>query len=70
MSRIDTIEPMIRELPPELQQEALAYIRKLVKKSKTVAGRKLSFEWAGGLSGMKGAGSSVEVQHQITKWWI
>lgn len=70
MSRIEPIEPMIQELPPELQREALAYIKKLVKKSKKMADRKLSFDWAGGLSAMQNIGSAVELQHQITKWWI
>ena len=70
MSHSEPIEPLINQLPPELQREAIAYIKRLMNKSQKIGKRKLSLDWAGGLSYMKGTCSSTELQHRITEWWI
>jgi hypothetical protein len=69
MSHIEPVEPMISQLPPELQKEAVAYIKLLLKKSRKIVKHKMTLEWAGGLSYLKDSYSSVELQHRIPDWW-
>lgn len=60
MSRIEPVEPMISQLPPNLQKEAIEYIKRLLKKSGKIVKHKMTLEWAGRLSHLKDTYSSVD----------
>jgi hypothetical protein len=64
-----TLEEKIRELPPELRQEVEDFVEflweKRVKKAKGLP--KLRFR--GALKELGLRSSSVELQHEILKWW-
>ena len=69
MSQTDSVEPMFRRLPPDLQREALQYIRKLLEKAEKKTDARLKLDWAGSLEELKGQYSSVSLQKKILDWW-
>jgi hypothetical protein len=64
-----SIEALIRELPPDLQQEVEDFIRSIIRKRKRTTGRQLSLSWRGALSDLRDKYTSVELQHEILKHW-
>jgi hypothetical protein len=58
---------MIEDLPPDLRTEAIHYIEELAKRKKNSGKKKFRLGWAGGLSHLKNI-SSVELQHEASKW--
>jgi hypothetical protein len=63
-----TLEELIKELPPELQQEVQDFARFLVE-TKVHPGRsKLRMNWAGGLSEFRGQFTSLELQKKALEW--
>ncbi len=69
MTKTEPVEPMIKQLPPDLQKEAIAYIKRLMRRSRKPVKRKLSLNWAGELEDLRDTFTSVELQHEITNWW-
>lgn len=63
------IESKIQSLPDDLKNEVIDFIDFLImkRKNKKYAGG-FNFEWEGGLSDIKDQYSSVNLQHQATKW--
>lgn len=59
MTRIDEI---MRELPPELQQEVVDFAYFLLEKRKQKYGRKLRQDWAGALQEYRSRYTSLELQ--------
>jgi len=70
MQSIETIEPIVRQLPPELQQEVIDYVMNLAHRAKTAQRRSLKLDWAGGLSYLADTTNSVDLQHKISTWRI
>lgn len=70
MQSIETIEPLIRQLPPELQQEVIDYVINLAQRVKTGRKRSLKLDWAGGLSYLGETTNSVDLQHTISTWRV
>jgi len=64
------IEMKIRKLPEELRKEVLNYMNYLLKKYKVKKPKtkKFSFDWEGGLSGLRKKFTSVELQHKASEW--
>ena len=63
------LEELIKELPPELHQEAEDYISFLIEKRAKKAKGDLKLDWIGALEDMSNQYSSVELQHKILDWW-
>ncbi|MBI4333261.1 MAG: DUF2281 domain-containing protein [Chloroflexi bacterium] len=63
------LEEMIKELPPELQQEVEDFVKLLLEKQVKKAGGKLEFKWEGALEDLRDKYTSVELQHKATEWW-
>lgn len=59
----------LEDLPPELRKEAMDFVEYLLMKHKSAKSKgKFSFDWEGGLSGIKDKYSSVELQHKASDW--
>ena len=63
------LEELIKELPPELHQEAEDFISFLIEKRKKKPSCDLKLDWIGALEDMGDQYSSVELQHKILDWW-
>jgi hypothetical protein len=64
---MDTIADMVKELPPELQEEVRQFVQSLLKKRRRRPRGTPSFSWAGALKDMRGQYTSVQLQHQIAE---
>ena len=67
-----TLEEMIKELPPELQQEIRDFAEflletKVHKKQRKQS--KLRLTWAGGLREFRDQFTSLELQKKALEWW-
>jgi hypothetical protein len=62
------LEELIRELPPELHQEAEDFISFLIEKRARKPKGNLKLDWIGALQDMGDQYSSVEFQHKIHDW--
>lgn len=65
-----TTEELIKELPPELQQEVGDFVEFLVEKRLKPTRSKPNFGWAGALKDLRDQYTSVELQHKISEWRI
>ncbi|MCK9441077.1 MAG: DUF2281 domain-containing protein [Methanothrix sp.] len=63
------LEELIRELSPELHQEAEDYISFLIEKRARKPKCDLKLDWIGALQDKSDQYSSVELQHRILDWW-
>lgn len=63
------LDKLIRELPPELHQEAEDFISFLIEKRAKKPKEDLKLDWIGALQDMSDQYSSVELQHKILDWW-
>jgi len=66
---MQTIEDLIRQLPPDLQQEVKDFAEFLLKKRGRKAKEKLKLDWKGALRDMRDEYTSMELQHKIVEWW-
>lgn len=66
MITIDQVEPAIRNLPEDLQIQALQYIESLCSKDLNPE-RRFSFDWIGELEDEEPTLSTVDIQHRIHK---
>ena len=64
-----TLEELIKELPPELQQEVQDFARYLFETKVQVRHAKLRMNWAGALSEFRGQFTSLELQRKALEWW-
>ena len=69
MLTIDTVEPVIRKMPPDLQRKALKYIELLAREKKEVQPASMTFTWAGCCADLKDRYTSVHLQKKILDWW-
>ena len=57
------------KLPPQIKREVMDYVEFLTAKYQKPATRKpMTFAWSGALSHLKDEFTSVELQHQSSKW--
>ena len=63
------IEEMIKELPPELQQEVEDFVQFLLDKHARKPKGKFKFDWEGALEDLSDQYTSVELQHKVLEWW-
>ncbi|MEW6771948.1 MAG: DUF2281 domain-containing protein [Bacillota bacterium] len=62
------LEELIRQLPPDLQQEVKDFAEFLLAKRGKKPLRPPKFDWAGALKDLKERYTSVELQHKILEW--
>jgi Protein of unknown function (DUF2281) len=63
------LEELIRELPPELQQEVHDFAEFLLEKKLHPRQGKLRMRWAGALREFRGQFTSLELQKKALEWW-
>ena len=62
------IDEMVKQLAPGQQAEVRDFVEFLLTKQRSTPRRKPRFNWAGALKDMRGEYSSVDLQHEITRW--
>lgn len=67
---MEKIGDMIKDLPPELQQEVEDFVKFLLEKHRKKPQGKLKFDWEGALEDLRDKYTSVELQHKILEWWV
>ena len=58
----------VEQLPPEIQQQVKEFAEFLLQKRRNKPRGKPTFDWAGALQDLRHRFTSVQLQHQITKW--
>lgn len=71
---MSALEELIRDMPPELQQEVEDFARFLIVKQAGPPNaarqpKKLRLSWAGGLSEYRARFTSVKLQKESLNWW-
>ena len=67
---MSTLEELVEQLPPDLQEEARDFIEFLLeRKTPPKAKQKLRLDWAGGLKEYRNQYSSLELQKKALEWW-
>jgi len=64
------LEEKIRELPPDDRKEVEQLVEILLKNHQLKSKGKPDFKWAGAAKGLRDQYTSVELQHQISRWRI
>lgn len=64
-----TLEEKIRELPPELQREVEDFVEFLLEKRAKRSKQPPEIHFRGALKDLAPGYSSVDLQHEILKWW-
>ncbi len=65
---MDRIAEMVKELPPELQQEVEDFVQFLIEKRAHKAGKKLRQDWAGALREYREQYTAIELQKKALEW--
>lgn len=66
---MESIEELMAQLPPDLQQEVKDFARLLVEKKAKPRRKKLRLTWAGGLREFRDQYTSLELQKKSLEWW-
>jgi Protein of unknown function (DUF2281) len=70
MSRqLVSVDEVVKQLPPERQQEVLDFAESLLSRHSKHRPGKPQFHWAGALNDLRDKYDSVELQHQISDGW-
>ncbi len=64
-----TLEELLKELPPDLQEEVRHFANSLLETKARPMHRKLRMSWAGGLSEFRDQFTSLELQRKVLEWW-
>jgi hypothetical protein len=65
---VKSINQMVNELAPGQQAEARDFIESLLERKRVSTRRKPQFDWAGALKDMREDYSSVDLQHESSRW--
>lgn len=68
MIQIKPLEEIIKKLPPEALQEVEDFASFLLEKKHPQKRQKPTFNWVGALENINEPLSSVELQHEVSKW--
>jgi mRNA-degrading endonuclease RelE of RelBE toxin-antitoxin system len=63
----ESIEDMLKKLPPEFQEEVKNFVEFLLEKHMKRSHGKLTFDWAGAQKELQNQYSSVKLQHKISE---
>jgi hypothetical protein len=64
-----TLEEMVKQLPPEMQDEVRDFIEFLLEKRMRKPKAELKLDWRGALRDLRDQYTSVELQHKALEWW-
>jgi len=67
---MSTLQELLEQLPPDLQQEVRDFVGYLLEKRRKRPKSKPDFSWAGALKDLRGQYTSVQLQHEMTEWRI
>ena len=65
---MESIEEMVKKLPPELKREVEDFVNFLIEKKARKQGRKLRQDWAGALKDYRDKYTSLELQKKALEW--
>lgn len=63
-----TIDRILKDLPPDLQQEVEDFAAFILERSKRGRGKRLRQDWAGGLRKYRDQYTSLELQKKALEW--
>jgi len=66
-TKAKTLGELVREVPPESNEELRRYVEFLIARPRRQRGEP-RFDWAGALKDMRDRYTSVELQHEISRW--
>lgn len=66
--RSKPLEVMVKELPPEMQQEVRDFVEFLMEKRTHKPKGRLKLDWSGALRDLRDQYTSVELQHKVLEW--
>jgi hypothetical protein len=66
---VQSIDELVRELPPELQQEVRDFAQFLLDRKVHPRQKKLRLTWAGALREFRDQYTSLELQKKALEWW-
>lgn len=64
-----SIKEMVKQLPPEMQEEVRDFIEFLLEKRVRKPKRELKLDWRGALRDLRDQYTSVQLQHRAPEWW-
>ncbi|MBM4046293.1 MAG: DUF2281 domain-containing protein [Planctomycetes bacterium] len=64
-----TIEDMMKQLPPELQEEVRDFAQFLLERKARPKQKNLRLTWAGGLREFRDRFTALELQKKALEWW-
>lgn len=64
-----TLEELVRELPPHLQEEVRDFARFLAETKVRPKRKHLRMDWAGGLREYRDQFTSLQLQKKALEWW-
>ena len=64
-----SIEEVVKQLPPHLQQEVLHFAQYLLDTKVRRKQKKLRITWAGALREFRAQYTSLELQKKALEWW-
>ncbi|MGQ9631842.1 MAG: DUF2281 domain-containing protein [bacterium] len=67
--RNQSLEELVKELPPELQEEVRDFAEFLLEKRVHKPKGKLKLDWRGALRDLRDKYTSAELQHKALEWW-
>ncbi|MBW7897498.1 hypothetical protein B188_23220 [Candidatus Brocadiaceae bacterium B188] len=65
---MQTLEDLIKQLPPALQEEVKDFTEFLLEKKRRKIGKKLRQDWAGALEKYRNKYTSLELQKKALEW--
>lgn len=66
---MQTLQELIEQLPPDLQQEVQDFVEFLLEKRALKQKGELKLDWRGALRDWREKYTSVELQHKLLEWW-
>ena len=63
------LDQMVKDLPPEIQEEVRDFVEFLLEKRVRRQKAKLRLDWAGALRELRDEYTSVDLQHKALQWW-
>ncbi|HLV44466.1 MAG TPA: DUF2281 domain-containing protein [Aggregatilineales bacterium] len=66
---IPSIEELVKQLPPDLQNQVRDYAQYLLDTKVRRKGRRLRLDWAGGLAEYRDRFTSLDLQKKALEWW-
>ena len=63
-----SLEELVKEVPPDLQEEVQDFIEFVLEKRARTRGRKLRQDWGGALRDLRDQYTSLELQKKALEW--